>query len=114
MIQTKIWGTTSEIFSKNNVEIHRLEIKKGAFCSQHFHKIKFNGFFCESGEVDITIWRPDSDLIDITTLQNGAYTTVEPGVYHKFTAKTDSIIYEIYWTEISKDDIYRRNFGGIT
>lgn len=113
MIQTKIWGTTSELFSKNNVEIHRIEIKKGGYCSKHYHEFKYNGFYCESGAVEIHIWKPDSNIIDITTLDQGAYTIVEPKVFHMFLAKEQSIVYEIYWTDMPKTDIIRETFGGV-
>jgi hypothetical protein len=38
----KIWGFTSEIFNKNNVEIHRIVINKNIRCSKHEHEHKYN------------------------------------------------------------------------
>ena len=55
--QGKIWGETSPIFNKNNVEIHRIEIKKGGYCSKHKHEHKFNAFFVEKGKLQISVWK---------------------------------------------------------
>jgi len=112
-INGKVWGITQNIFFKNNVQIDRIEIKKGGYCSTHLHKHKYNMFFVESGEVDIEIWKNDYDLIDKTTLTSQQYTTVKPDEYHKFLAIQDSVIYEIYWVELSKEDIIRKNVGGL-
>ena len=37
-IQGKVWGSTGPLFFKNNVEIHRIEVVKGGFCSKHKHE----------------------------------------------------------------------------
>ena len=37
-IQGKIWGKTQALFNKNNVQIHRIETKKGGYCSKHKHE----------------------------------------------------------------------------
>jgi len=110
--QTKIWGTTNDLFFKNNVEVHRIEIVKGGFCSKHRHEYKFNMFFVESGELEIGIWTNEG-MIDKTILKAGEQSAVPPNVYHKFTANEDTIAYEIYWTELSPSDIIRETVGGI-
>jgi len=108
----KIWGTTSKLFGTNNVEIHRIEINKNSFCSKHFHQYKHNGFYLESGSLEINVWNRDSDILDVTRLKPGDYTTVEPNIDHQFLALEDSIAYEIYWTEFSGEDIIRQIPGG--
>lgn len=111
-IQGKIWGSTSELFNKNNVEIHRIEANKGGYCSVHKHEHKFNMFFVESGELLVKVWKNDYNLIDQTTLKNCDSTTVSPGELHQFLAIKDTVAYEIYWTEINSDDIIRKECGG--
>ena len=37
MIAGKVWGMTENIFSNHNFEFHRIEVKKGGFCSKHKH-----------------------------------------------------------------------------
>ena len=110
--QGKIWGETSMIFQKPNFEFHRVEVKKGGFCSTHKHKNKFNAFYMEQGEMKIKIHQDDYDLIDETIIKEGDLSIVKPGLYHSFEAVYDSICYEIYWTELQHDDIERKNIGG--
>jgi mannose-6-phosphate isomerase-like protein (cupin superfamily) len=111
--QGKVWGQTISIFNKNNVEIHKITVKKGGYCSRHKHQHKHNMFFVESGEIQIHIWKNDYDLVDITTLKENQITTVKPNEYHKFIAKQDTVAYEIYWTEICPNDIVRTDVGGL-
>lgn len=108
----KIWGVTSELFNKNNVEVHRIEAKKNGYSSVHKHEHKHNMFFVENGCLKIDIWKNDYDLVDSIELSDGESTTVKPGEFHKFTAIEDTTAYEIYWVEISGNDIVRKNCGG--
>ena len=74
----KVWGETQPLFNKNNVEIHRIETKKGGFCSKHKHEFKYNCFYIERGKLEITAWKNDYDLVDKTVLTDGEATTVPP------------------------------------
>jgi len=111
----KIWGNTQQLFCKNNVEIHRIEVKRGGYCSKHKHQSKINMFYVEEGKLEIIIFRKDANRIieDKTVLNDGDMTYVEPGLYHMFKSPVDTIAYEIYWTEIEENDIERENVGGI-
>lgn len=113
-IQGKIWGSTQEILSKNNVEIHRINAKKGFHCSKHKHEHKYNAFFVEQGVLRVTVWKNDYDLVDETILSNQQMCVVYPKEYHMFEALEDTVAYEIYWVEISKNDIVRESCGGQT
>ena len=112
----KIWGSTCCLLNKNNVEIHRIKVETGGFCSEHKHKHKWNAFFVEKGQLEITIYRLDANQIieDITILHDGEMTYVEPGLYHKFRAIKPTVAFEFYWVELLKNDIERRNIGGKT
>lgn len=111
-IQGKIWGQTQLLFLKNNVEINRIVVKKGGFCSKHKHNYKFNAFLVESGKLKIRIWKNDYDLVDETILLNQELTIVKPQEYHMFEAIEDTVAYEIYWVELISNDIDRSNCGG--
>jgi mannose-6-phosphate isomerase-like protein (cupin superfamily) len=111
-IQGKIWGETQSIFLKNNVEIHRIETRKGGFCSKHKHGYKFNAFFIERGKMKITSWKNDYDLVDETVITDSQMTVVPPGEYHMFESLEDTVAYEIYWVELNEKDIERENCGG--
>lgn len=111
--QGKIWGSTSEIFNKNNVGIHRIEAKKGGYCSIHKHEHKYNMFFVESGMMRIKVWKNDYDLVDETILSDREMSIVNPGEFHQFEALENTIAYEIYWTTLDSSDIIRKTSGGI-
>lgn len=108
----KVWGETFALFDKNNVEIHRIAIKAGGFCSKHKHEHKWNQFFLESGELQIEVWKSEYDLCDITRLRAGETMSVRPGEYHQFIALSDVVAYEIYWVELDSGDISREIVGG--
>ena len=110
--QGKIWGLTQEIFKNHNFELHRIEAKKGGFCSKHKHIHKFNAFYIEKGKLKLTIFKNDYDLVDETIVQTGQIATAKPGEYHMFEALENTICYEIYWVELNHSDIERETVGG--
>ena len=114
-VKGKIWGATSPIFCKNNVEIHRIEGNKGGYCSWHKHWGKYNMFWVESGVIKVTIQKDYGSgiLNDETVICAGQQTTVPPGQFHKFDVIEDCVAYEIYWVELDQDDIERETVGGM-
>lgn len=112
--QAKIWGATQELFEKNNVGLHRIEVKKGGFCSRHYHKQKYNVFFVEGGKLKVTIVRQDAGktIEDVTILSDGQMSLVRPFEVHFFEALEDTVAFEIYYCELRDDDIVRENVGG--
>lgn len=111
----KIWGSTECLFNKNNAEIHRIEVKKGGFCSLHKHEHKHNLFYVEHGRLQVIIYRTDAgkQIEDRTILEQGDMTFVQPGELHLFEALEDTIAFEIYYAELNPNDIIRENCGGI-
>ena len=113
-IQGKVWGTTSSLFSKNNVEINRITCAKGGYCSKHKHTSKYNMFFVEKGSLEIRVWKNDYDLVDKTVLKEQQNCVVAPGEFHSFRClEEDTIAFEIYWVEIDKNDIEIKIVGGV-
>ena len=108
----KFWGSTSPLFCKNNVEIHRLEGVRGGYSSKHRHHAKYNMFILESGSLRIVTWKDASGLPDTTVLEPGDTCTVPPGLYHRFEVVAPCVAYEVYWTELRPDDIERADHGG--
>ncbi|MHA1279801.1 MAG: cupin domain-containing protein [Candidatus Helarchaeota archaeon] len=108
----KIWGETEEIFNNGIVSVNHLKIKKGGFCSEHYHKKKSNMFFIINGNLAIKIWKDDG-ITDETVIWPGESTTVNPGIYHQFRALTDVECLEIYEVELKDEDIFRRTHGGM-
>ena len=113
-INGKIWGETSKIFSKNNIEIFRIHGKAAGKSSMHMHEHKYSMFFVEKGKIKVTIEKNDYDLIDITELGTHQSMIIRPKEYHCFEVIDDnSICYEIYWTELNTNDIIRKDCGSI-
>lgn len=110
-VQGKIWGKTFDLFRKNNVEVHYIEVLQGGFCSKHTHQAKYNTFIILEGELLITVWK--NDMADETILNAGQEYTVAPGDYHMFEANLDTKALEIYHVELDQNDIIRANVGGI-
>ncbi len=112
MIESKIWGDTSLIWAGNNVEMHKINIQAGGYCSKHKHEFKYNSFYVEYGELQIETWKDDS-IVDCTVVHAGESTTVSPGQYHRFTAREQTEAIEIYWVELQSPDIIREDHGGV-
>ena len=111
ILEGKIWGHTSPIFSANNVEIHRIEGKKGGISSIHKHQSKQSMLFVESGIIKIAIIKNDYHLTDETILKAGQSTIISIEEWHNFEIIEDAICYEIYWVTLDPHDIIRKNCG---
>lgn len=109
----KVWGKTELIFKNPFIEFHRIHIKKGAFCSTHLHRHKWNLFYVQEGTLLVHVHKNDYDLTDTTELKATQWTTVKPNEYHSFEAVTDVIAFELYYPEPLTDDIIRKTVGGI-
>lgn len=112
MISGKCWGSTRCLFQNDNFEVHRIVIKKGGYCSKHYHKYKHNIFYVESGRLEVEVWKNEYNLIDKTELGNNDITDVKPGEYHRFKAIEDTLAFEIYYPEPISGDIVRESVGG--
>jgi mannose-6-phosphate isomerase-like protein (cupin superfamily) len=112
-IEGKVWGTTGCIIKNSLLELHRIECKKGGYCSKHKHQTKANLFFVEQGSLEVRIFR-DNGLVDKLTLRSGDQTTVPANVVHQFAVlEENTIAYELYWSQLEQDDIVRFSQGGM-
>ena len=107
----KVWGTTEQVEANGALEFHRIEMNAGGVCSKHMHEFKWNGFFVESGKLKIKVWQKDYDLVDETIIGPGEYTKVKPGLYHQFECLESGVAFELYWAELSHNDIKRDTVG---
>ncbi len=114
-VQGKVWGVTTSLFNKNNVEVHFIRANKGGYCSVHLHKAKFNKFIVLTGKLKITTWKDygTETLEDISIITAGQECTVAPGDYHQFEALEDTQALEVYWVELNDHDIVRKDHGGV-
>lgn len=114
MIVGKAWGSTELMLKTPLIEVHRLTIKPNARCSQHAHSFKWNAFVVMSGSLKIEVTKNDYDLVDVTELEAGDFTTVRPGEYHRFVSGDEPVMaFEIYYPETLSEDIIRKDCGGI-
>lgn len=112
MKHTKIWGSTFLIFQNPLFEVHRIFIKRGGYCSKHYHKYKYNMFYVEEGQLKITVYPVNNPFVE-TILLSGEQTTINPNEFHRFEAMEDTTAYEIYYSNMQADDIIREDDGGI-
>ena len=110
-IQGKAWGQTRCVYAACNVEVHRIEVVAGGFCSEHQHTAKVNRFYVESGVLEVLVWHGDEP--DVTRLTAGQMTDVQPNLWHSFKADTAVVAYEIYSSTSNASDIIRRSIGGV-
>jgi quercetin dioxygenase-like cupin family protein len=115
MIQGKIWGETQTLLVTPMIEVHRIMIDPGGYCSMHKHEFKWNMFYMIYGELDIHVRKNDYDLVDVTNLNVGEFTSVAPNEYHMFKAREGpASALEIYYLESISKDIIRETVGGLT
>ena len=49
MIEGKVWGTTEPLIVNSSLEVHRITVIKGGYCSLHKHQSKYNAFYVMKG-----------------------------------------------------------------
>tara|TARA_Y100000310_G_scaffold334748_2_gene415186 strand:+ start:8801 stop:9142 length:342 start_codon:yes stop_codon:yes gene_type:complete len=113
MMHGKIWGSTSPILVTPLIEVHKIFVLPGGFCSKHKHEHKWNAFFVLDGHLEIWVNKTAYNLSDCTSLSDGHFTTVAPGEFHWFKAETEVNALEIYYLGPITEDIIRTNVGGI-
>lgn len=110
----KVWGETSLLWKTPLIEVHKIEVKPGGYCSWHKHRHKWNAFIVHEGAITIEIRKEAYPLTDVTVLQKGDFTIVRPGEEHRFVAGlVPATAFEIYCPEPLSEDIVRSDLGGI-
>jgi mannose-6-phosphate isomerase-like protein (cupin superfamily) len=100
LVVQKVWGQEEWIVNNDQYCGKRLLLNKGWQCSLHFHKIKYETFYLQSGlvqmELGITSFRmAPGDVVDI-----------QPFAHHRFMGLEDSVIIE-FSTHHDDADTYR-------
>ncbi len=109
----KVWGQTIELLKTPLIEVHHILINKNCVCSMHKHEFKWNMFYVVSGQLVIEVEKNDYDLLDMTEIGPGEWTSVKPNEFHRFRSITDVEALEIYYLEPLTADIVRKNVGGV-
>jgi len=113
--ERKVWGDTSCLFLSNFCSVHLLEVKKGGFCSRHYHRKKWNRFILVKGKIRVISYGSiyEKNREDVYTLSNpGDSVEIPPYVIHKFECLEDSTVIEVCWVVFDSDDIIRFEQGG--
>ena len=106
----KAWGKTELLVRTESFEAHRIEVRRGGYCSLHIHKYKYNMIRVETGTLHI-----DIPTMSPHVLHAGQSVTIPPGTQHRFRAHEDTIAYEFYWLgAIDPEDIVRFDQGGMS
>jgi mannose-6-phosphate isomerase-like protein (cupin superfamily) len=94
--------------------VHRLLIKPHAQCSLHCHAHKWNAFYVKTGSLKIEVHKNDYALVDVTELEEGEFTTVKPGEYHRFISDEFEVeALELYYPQELAEDIVRKDCGSL-
>lgn len=108
----KEWGFDQLVTKTYGFSVHRCIIKQGGKSSKgefHKHIKRANLFQLESGILHLFIEtknKPEGTLIVLDESQRQYL--VFPGVWHRFEAITDVILYEVYYTSCDIKDTIRR------
>lgn len=109
----KVWGVTEQLLATPGLEVHRVRIKKGGYCSTHKHNRKWNAFIVLDGTLTVEVVQDAYALTDRTYLERGELMTVRPGALHRFKAEHgDVVALELYYPDVLGEDIDRQDVGG--
>ena len=106
------WGSYVRLCLNDRIELRRLSILAGGFCSQHWHDTKSNLFIVESGALRVKLLESQTEVL----LGPGEAVTVASGLLHQFAADADSVVYELAIAKAGEmmdvDEIHRLTESG--
>jgi quercetin dioxygenase-like cupin family protein len=107
----KGWGYELWITNNHNYCGKLLKIIKGKKLSWHYHVVKDEVMFCQSGRVKITYgWGNDINLASVIFLEKGESFHIPRNLVHRIEAMEDSEIFE-FSTQHFDEDSYRVEKG---
>lgn len=100
VIIPKVWGFEEIIYNTKNYCFKYLHLQKGFQCSVHYHKLKTETFYLQSGKIVI-------QLVDQKYIMGEKdFITIYPCTCHRFIGLKNSVILEVS-TQDFEDDSYR-------
>ncbi len=102
----KDWGYEEWVINNEIYCFKKIFVEKGYQCSIHWHKIKDETFYIETGKIKLEVFAKNP-----ITLKKGDVYRLTPNSLHRFTALEDTMIYEIS-THHEDSDSYRVVKGG--
>ena len=115
-VTEKAWGTARALYRDEHVELSRIHIVRGGYCSRHRHEHKDNGFLVVEGRLLLICYHADGRTERVLAPGDGLY-TIAAGVDHRFLCLAeDTVAYELYCAEAGRAldpwDIVRADGGG--
>lgn len=108
-VHPKVWGEEHWIVNNEKYCGKKMLLRKGFQCSLHYHKLKHETFYVQSGRVLMIMGHDDNQ--GIRELLPGDTVTIAPYVKHSFRGIEDSEIFE-FSTQHFEDDSYRLTKSG--
>lgn len=108
----KSWGHEDWIYNGRYCG-KKLHVTKGKACSFHYHKVKDEVMYLESGKIVLTYgWDEDLSHAATITLTPDMAFHIPPGMWHKFQGLEDSVITEFSTHHNDKDVVRAGQQGG--
>lgn len=104
-IVKKVWGEEHWIVNCPEYCGKKMFLKKGMQCSLHYHKIKKETFYVESGLIRFILG------LNTFVMKPGDIVEIAPMVQHQFGGLEDSVFFE-FSTEHFDEDNYRLTQSG--
>lgn len=105
-IHPKAWGSEEWIVNRPEYCLKILRFNKGAQFSYHFHNLKTETWYMQTGQIELKIKNSHIGLDTIFTVNAGTVIHVPRLVPHQIKALEDAVIYEVS-TQHFEDDSYR-------
>lgn len=113
MRKGKVWGTTETLVKNAFVQLHRIEVRSGGYCSTHEHRSRWNAFLVLEGSLRlITTNTAGEEHLDMSP---GDFCAIPPGEVHSFVniGAFRATALELYYPEgMDGEDIIRHSEGG--
>ena len=101
---SKGWGYEKWIANSPSYCGKLLFIAKGKKCSWHYHKLKDEVFYVQSGAIELSYgWNEDKKLSETVTLIEGDKFHVPTGLKHQMFALKDTELFEFSTQHFDSD-----------
>jgi len=102
----KGWGYEKWIVNNNKYCGKILFFNKGKRCSWHYHRLKEETFYVQSGKIHLTYgYEDDIDLADEVILNPGDKFDIPRGLRHQMYAMEEGEMFEFSTTHYDEDSI---------
>jgi len=104
-----IWAETGDYVGKI------LHIEEGEQLSLHYHEVKEETLYCQSGRLELQVQRPGEDELRTLILEPGQAQHIPTGTVHRMRALTTCDVFEVSTPHLEDvvriEDRYGRNTG---